>query len=432
MRNQIFAAVLLAASFSVCADLAAQSNPAPAAAPAAVPAPAERTDLLDMANGAVVLSKSSEYGGAQWSALALVDGNPAVGWCSAEHAPFPHEILIELARPSTLESIAFDQTAAQESGYAGISAKDAEVWASNTSPTEGFAKILQVQLPKGGRQEFRLPAPTTARWLKFVIRSNWGHASYTEFMELEAYGQPIPGPVAQAPLTGTFNTNSGPLTLTQTGNSVKGCYYNGGGTLSGTTDGRVVEFEWRQNAGKTVGTAIMVLSAKGDFLNGFWYQGGNLAGSWFGERPKDGGLDQCKGVATAAATGTTGTTGDSAIAAGIAQTGKAIVYGILFDTGSDKIKPESDATLGEVLTLMKSQPTLGLEIGGHTDIVGNDTYNLDLSQRRAQSVVAWLTSRGITADRLSAKGYGKTQPVADNATPQGRALNRRVELTKKQ
>jgi len=131
--------------------------------------------------------------------------------------------------------------------------------------------------------------PTTARWLKFVIRSNWGNASYTELMELEAYGQPVSGPVSQAPLT-----------LTLSGMTVTGCYYNGAGTLSGTTDGRVVQFEWRQDGGKRVGTAMMVLSAK-----------------------------------------------------------------------------------------------------------------------------------GVAADHLTAKGYGKTQPVADNATPQGRALNRRVELTKK-
>jgi outer membrane protein OmpA-like peptidoglycan-associated protein len=247
-------------------------------------------------------------------------------------------------------------------------------------------------------------------------------------MELEAYGQPAPGPVAQAPLTGTYNTNYGPITLNQTGAVVTGCYYEGDGTFNGTTDGRVVQVEWRQNGGQKFGTAMMVLSARGDFLNGFWYEHGRLAGSWFGDRPKDGGKSQCK---TAAPSAGVAAAEPSPIATNIAQTGKAIVYGVLFDIASDKIRAESDPTLNEVLGLMQAQPALNLEISGHTDSVGNEAYNLDLSKRRAQSVVAWLTAKGVAAGRLTAAGYGKTQPVADNATPQGRALNRRVELAKK-
>src|SRR5262245_24410834 len=110
--------------------------PVPPAAPAA--AAVERLDPLDLANGAVILSKSSQYGAAQWSALALLDGTPNIGWCSDEKAPFPHQFLIELARPIALEALGFDNSANQEPNYPGISAKDVEVWASNTSPTEGF------------------------------------------------------------------------------------------------------------------------------------------------------------------------------------------------------------------------------------------------------------------------------------------------------
>lgn len=381
----------------------------------------DRLDLLDLANGAVVLSKSSEYGGTQWSALALVDGTPDLGWCSANDAPFPHEILIELAKPASLTSLVFDQTRNQEaSGYPGISAKDVEVWASNVSPSAGFSKILQAQLPKGGRQEFPLSAQTSARWLKFTIRSNWGDAHYTELMELEAYGQFLPGAAAQAPLSGVFTSNYGPILFDQAGNSVKGCYYDGAATVNGTTDGRVVRFEWREQEGKRVGTAMMILSSAGDFINGFWYEKGLLAGSWYGERAKSGEKVNCSVDAKS-----------GVIERDIAQTGRSITYGILFDTASDKIKPESEPTLNEVLNLLKSQTALNLGIEGHTDSQGNDAYNQDLSQRRAQSVVNWLTAKGIPAARLSAAGFGKTKPVSDNATAQGRALNRRVELVKK-
>ena len=108
--------------------------------------------------------------------------------------------------------------------------------------------------------------------------------------------------------------------------------------------------------------------------------------------------------------------------------GKVDLYGIYFDTDKATLKPESEATLNQVLGLLKGKPTLRLEIGGHTDSQASDSYNLDLSKRRAQSVVKWLTDKGIVATRLKAEGFGETRPVADNETAAGRALNRRVEI----
>ena len=108
--------------------------------------------------------------------------------------------------------------------------------------------------------------------------------------------------------------------------------------------------------------------------------------------------------------------------------GKVDLYGIYFDTDKATLKPESEATLNQVLAMLKGKPGLRIEIGGHTDSQAGDAYNLDLSKRRAQSVMKWLTDKGVTADRLAAKGYGETQPVADNETAAGRALNRRVEI----
>ena len=81
-----------------------------------------------------------------------------------------------------------------------------------------------------------------------------------------------------------------------------------------------------------------------------------------------------------------------------------------------------------MLGLLKGKPDLRLEIGGHTDSQASDTYNADLSKRRAQSVVKWLTDKGINASRLTAEGFGESRPVADNDSAAGRALNRRVEI----
>ncbi|MDX8493016.1 OmpA family protein [Mesorhizobium sp. VK22B] len=113
----------------------------------------------------------------------------------------------------------------------------------------------------------------------------------------------------------------------------------------------------------------------------------------------------------------------------LADAGKIALYGILFDLDKDALKPESKPTLDEIAKLLTSKPDLKLKIVGHTDNQGGADYNLDLSRRRAASVVAALVSQyGIAADRLTADGAGMTQPVASNDTEDGRAKNRRVEL----
>ena len=104
------------------------------------------------------------------------------------------------------------------------------------------------------------------------------------------------------------------------------------------------------------------------------------------------------------------------------------IYGVLFDFNKASLQPASDAVLQPVATMMTKDKTLKLEVQGHTDNVGNDAYNQTLSEARAKAVVTWLTLHSVAADRLTAKGYGKTRPVADNGNDLGRAKNRRVEI----
>ena len=112
----------------------------------------------------------------------------------------------------------------------------------------------------------------------------------------------------------------------------------------------------------------------------------------------------------------------------IGESGKVALYGILFDTDKDSVKPESQPTLNEIVKLMKSAPQLHLHVVGHTDNQGKPEYNVDLSRRRAASVVRELTAKGIIADRLDSFGAGPYSPLASNTTVDGRAKNRRVEL----
>lgn len=114
----------------------------------------------------------------------------------------------------------------------------------------------------------------------------------------------------------------------------------------------------------------------------------------------------------------------------LAKDGFVALY-INFDTGKATIKPDSAGTLDAAANALKAAAALRIEVAGHTDNVGTPEANLKLSQDRAQAVMAALTERGIKADRLTAKGYGQTAPIADNRTEDGRAKNRRVELVKK-
>ncbi|HET6371846.1 MAG TPA: OmpA family protein [Candidatus Polarisedimenticolia bacterium] len=107
-----------------------------------------------------------------------------------------------------------------------------------------------------------------------------------------------------------------------------------------------------------------------------------------------------------------------------------VLEGVNFETNKADILPESAAILDKVAASLKDWPDVKVEIGGHTDSSGSDAHNLDLSQRRADSVKAYFMARGIDASRLTAKGYGEKKPIADNKTAEGKAKNRRVELTK--
>jgi outer membrane protein OmpA-like peptidoglycan-associated protein len=110
--------------------------------------------------------------------------------------------------------------------------------------------------------------------------------------------------------------------------------------------------------------------------------------------------------------------------------GRARIYGINFDTDSDKIRDESKPTLDRIAALLKAKPDWKLSIEGHTDATATAQHNQQLSERRAAAVKVHLVAAGIDATRLSAKGLGATKPAASNATAMGRAQNRRVELVK--
>jgi outer membrane protein OmpA-like peptidoglycan-associated protein len=401
----------MAWAFALVAALAA-------AAPKAEPAE-ERLDALDFDNGAILISETGSYGkgiGA-WSAWHLTDGDEAVGWCSPQGTPTGSTFVWDLDAVWDLKAFAISTRNMQESGYPGISARSVELWLGEGG---SWRKAGTFQVGKLDRKEFPLPAGSRARQVKLVVTGNHGNAEYTEIAELDLFGARA-APAAPVRIAGSYRTNYGPMRFVQEGDEVYGCYDYASkrSDVWGTVSGRNARVVWLEESEGSVrqGTATFAVTPDGNELWGVWYEGGSLAGEWAGPRVGEAEGPKCtprkKGQ----------------LASSLKLQKRAVLYGIRFDSNADVPRPESAATLDELVALLRQEAALRLLVEGHTDATNTDAYNLDLSERRARSVVAALVKRGVDAARLQAKGFGRTRPVADNATAQGRALNRRVEVS---
>jgi len=106
----------------------------------------------------------------------------------------------------------------------------------------------------------------------------------------------------------------------------------------------------------------------------------------------------------------------------------AVLENIFFETDSFRLKSESRQQLNEMIVFMNNNPGWIVEIGGHTDNVGTENYNMVLSEKRAAAVVNYLINNGVPPKRFRSKGYGFSKPLADNTTAEGRTINRRTEF----
>ncbi|MGI9415975.1 MAG: OmpA family protein [Hyphomicrobiales bacterium] len=371
----------------------------------------------------MLLDYTNEHGdraASQWIALGLVDGTAERGWSSKKNAPFPHEFLFELAQTYEIGKVGFDTRKTENAEFPGISARNVEVLASTVSRDGPFENILALDMAANRITRFAFITPFKARWLKLVITGNWGHAEYTELMEFMAYGEPVGGARRSEVEPGVYETNWDLFYMQVENGQLKGCYDHDGGRFSGALKGGFLTIEWREVDPDQIGKAVLAITQDGSYFNGFWYEKGELKGTWYGPRTTKKGEPAC---AQALRTSTGSQVGDA-----LNATGRAVLYGIYFDHDSDVLKSRSVTTLAEVESWLKKNPDKRVMFEGHTDADGTDAYNRDLSGRRADAVLQWIARHGIDMSRLTATGHGETQPVADNSSPQGKALNRRVEI----
>jgi len=373
---------------------------------------------VSLSAGAVVVKKPQEYG-STWSAIWILDEKPKSGWATPKNVTGPQVVVIALPEQTLLDKLVFDTGGVD--GVDGRGAKDILLEVSDTNADEGFRKIAELSLQdKADNQQFRVSAQAPGRWVRLTVKNNHGSKDYTELMDFRATGKQL----TKTPLpdvSGTYDSSYGKFHIRQQGTSVTGCYESGSGLIDGGgVEGRVLTFTWRE-ASRRYGPAIMVFSPDRKQMTGVWWDHNDVnraGGLWDGTRVSDevGSCRHWKGGVK------------EQLTKNLEEFGRARVYGINFDTDSDRIKDESKPTLDQIASLLKTKPEWKMTIEGHTDAQGSAEYNQGLSERRATAVKAYLQTAGVEATRLRSIGFGFSQPVGPNDNPLGRAQNRRVEL----
>jgi len=383
----------------------------------ALPAAAQPVNLLALGEGTLPVVEAASYGG--WPASNLLDDSPSSGWACEEGKTKSNVFVFEMPNAATLEAFEFD-TAGIDGDNRG--AKDVMVEVSASGKDAGFQKVLQATLAdRRDNQRFAAQNKVLGRFVRLTIADNHGDPEWTELMGFRGYGvKPQPGTAVA--INGTFHTNYNDFHLRQQGAALTGCYEYNEGLFDGTVEGRVMKLTWRE--GESNGPAVFVFAPDGKSFRGYWWHGSDKgqppSGTWDGTRSSDQ-VGSCPHWSGSLA---------GELEKEMKGSGRARLYGILFDTDSAKIRSESFATLDEVVKLLAAEPAWKITIEGHTDATGTAAHNQTLSEQRALSVKDYLVGKGVAAARLQTAGFGQTKPVADNATELGRAQNRRVELVR--
>lgn len=423
-RTILALAAILTFLGTVGVHRAGAAIPSPNQPSAAVP-DTVRADLVDYGSGAFPMRVEDRLLGAV--ARAILDGLggfvalPGIG---SEGPEQPLELLVELPAPTIFTSFAVPPMS--PSGCCrGTHIRTVTVAGSATGPDDDFETLVTFDIAPeiyDVDQEFPAASTTSVRWLRISLdgRQVPDPDDYrgTSFTDLRGYGKQAPREAEPGEFTGIFLTggggggpNANRIELLQNGALVTGCVQSGGAVreLSGGIENGILKVL----AGDGI-PSLFLIDSEGRLL-------GVEVGRSFGRTVgKPGGNP----------TSCSPTTGEPTNGVGVALDAckAAVIYGVNFDVDSDRLRADAEPALEQILAALQARADLAVTVEGHTDSDATDAYNLDLSQRRAASVVAWLVARGVKVARLTALGVGEAQPIAGNESAAGKAANRRVEI----
>jgi hypothetical protein len=381
----------------------------------------ERIDYLTFAHGAVPVaiggasatfpsSSAADYS----DAIRAIDGSPQnFSMIGQAPADADTEFVYKLPAVTTFDRFAVPEILETPSPTQTF-VRRVEVSGSTTSATAGFeplaSGVLQTHKTRGLVTELTLAAKRPVRRIKVRLVGGinvMAERSSFEFSEIIGNGTQAT-PELDTRFTGAWRSNAPRVQLRQNGAVVAGCF-DGSGQLAGTVTGSVLR---ATGSTRSAGIPVSFILSIGE------------DGSLRGVRSDNRGPFMFTSMAPAPASTALecGLTGPPALGCG------SVIHGINFAFDSAEIRPESEPVLAELANGLSAETRAKIVIEGHTSSEGTDEYNLKLSERRSQAVVADLVKRGIAASRLSAIGRGESQPIATNADESGRAMNRRVEI----
>jgi outer membrane protein OmpA-like peptidoglycan-associated protein len=392
----------------------------PATEPVTADAPVDKgepIDLLTFAQGVIPVAvggPGAGFGATFEEAVEAIDGDPTP-YAMVRQAPADvvTEFVYELPAPTTFTRLAVPNVRETPSAFQTFT-RTVEVLGSTTSATDGFALLgsatLATHAGDGEVTDLALKEPAAVRWVK--LRLGGGIAiesekSTIQFSELVAHGVQQAAPRLDR-FSGSWRARGVAVDLRQDGALVSGCY-DDVAELSGTVSGNILRARGVEPRTKVVSLFVLNVAPDGA-LRGLRSTNGAPFRTLTSPPAPAGTKVKCPSLAP------------PKLGCG------SIIHGIQFEFDSAELRPDSEPVLARLFEGLSGDTSAKVAIEGHTSSEGKDPYNLDLSQRRADAVVADLVRRGLARERLVAVGRGEAAPIASNDDEAGRSMNRRVEI----
>jgi hypothetical protein len=384
---------------------------------AATPPP-ERVDYLTFAQGAVPVTvggAGARLGASSEMAIQAIDGNPGDFGLTLRpgQSEMDTEFVYQLPASTIFDRFAIPNVLETPSPSATFT-KEVEVQGSAVGPEQGYTLLasgtLTTHRARGQMTELTVLSKTPVRWVKLRLKGGiqvMRPEMFFEFSEIIGNGTQQATPLADH-FHGVWKGRSVLVELRQDGPVVSGCY-DVDGELTGTVSGNILRAVGAGGRTRVPSAFILGVSADGALFGVRSTNGGPFR-LYTGEEAPAGSGPECPSPPP--------------VVLGCGS----VIHGINFDFDSASIRPESEPVLARLFEGLRGAPSASIAIEGHTSSEGSDEYNLRLSERRAQAVVANLVGRGIPASRLAAVGVGEKRPIAGNDDESGRSLNRRVEV----